>query len=380
MFIYFFFYFLVLLFALFFKASKIRYFDVLLLSFLGCFLTMGYMTGSDWRSYEMEYESLDKETLQGQEYGWYIYKSIFKILGIKFWHFFIFTKLLCYTLILNSLKKFSCVNYYWALLIFFGVFSLDAFIDNPMRNLIAGVIFLMSLSYIVERELLKFLFILLLASLFHTSALLMIPLYFVDKFDVNFKKVFLSFCLFVSLIFFAQVYFREIILFVVWNYGGFLSERFNPVYLHESFYIRHPGVTWGFVFHYMLFGLIYFKKSEFERLKHGKLLFNLSFIYMIVYSISFMIWIFFRFRLYLFVPFSICVGYLPFFYVRFYTKLVSITCIVIVSFFVMKSTIKGSYKYIPYTNYLLEPERNFDERSRFNFNHSPYIDDENDEN
>jgi hypothetical protein len=378
MFIYCFIYLLILLFAVFFNMSKIRYFDVFLLILLGCFLTMGYMTGSDWRSYEIEYESLDQETLQGHEYGWYIYKYIFKIFGIKFWHFFIFTKVICYSVVLHFLKKFSGLNYYWSLLIFFGVFSLDAFIDNPMRNLIAGVIFLMSVSSIVKRKLLKFLFVLIIASLFHTSALFMIPFYFVEKFDVNFKKVSLSFLLFVSLISLAQIHFREIVLFVVWNYGGFLSERFNPVYLHESFYESNPSITWGFVFHYLLFGLIYLKKVEFEKLKHGKILFNLSFLYMIVYSISFMIWIFFRFRLYLFVPFCICVGYLPYFYVKWHKKLVAISCIVVVSFFVMKSTIMGSYKYIPYTNYLLEPERNFDDRSRFNFNRSPYINGEND--
>ena len=77
-------------------------------------------------------------------------------------------------------------------------------------------------------------------------------------------------------------------------------------------------------------------------------------------------------RLFLFIPFCICIGYLPFFYVKWYNKLISISLIFIVSFFVMKSTITGSYKYIPYSNYLFEFERNFQERSNYNMINSPY--------
>jgi len=110
-------------------------------------------------------------------------------------------------------------------------------------------------------------------------------------------------------------------------------------------------------------------------LRDGHLIFNLTFIYMIFYTISFSIWIFFRMRYFVFIPFCISVSYLPLLYKRNYSKILSIAVIIVISFFTMKSTITGSYKYIPYTNhieYLFKTSPSFYERSNYNHENSPY--------
>ena len=55
-----------------------------------CFLCFGYMTGSDWRSYEPIYNEIDFNNLFYNyffEPGYYIYMLIFKFLKIGFGHF-----------------------------------------------------------------------------------------------------------------------------------------------------------------------------------------------------------------------------------------------------------------------------------------------------
>ena len=56
--VYFFFFFLILFFSLNKKVGRTKSLDIILLVILCIFLCMGYMTGSDWRQYEPQYNSL----------------------------------------------------------------------------------------------------------------------------------------------------------------------------------------------------------------------------------------------------------------------------------------------------------------------------------
>ena len=262
------------------------------------------------------------------------------------------------------------------MLVFFGVFSLDAYIDNPMRNLIASVIFLSSLKYIEKNKFIKYAFFVLIASSFHMSALLMIPIYFIKKIRITPKLIVLIVSITIIIAVGSQFILRQFLFDLLLESDNFVLKRFNYNYFHESLYEdRQNLITIGFIVHYTIFALIIFKKKEFEKIKNGRLLFNLTFIYIIVYTISFGVLIFFRMRLFVLVPFCISVAYLPLLYKKLYMKVFSIIMIIIVSFFTMTSTITGSYKYIPYTShisYIFKTKPTFYERSNYNHHNSPY--------
>lgn len=371
---------LILFFAINKKAKNIKELEKILIIILGVFLCFGYMTGSDWRGYELMYESIQLSNMfdyvKGFEVGYAIIQIMFKSLGFNFWSFFIIIKIICFLITINALKKYSNKNYTWGLLLFYGVFALDAYIDNPMRNLIASVIFILSYKYLLTNNPFKYIFLLLIASTFHMSSLLLLPVYFIRNVNLNRKTIIFTLITLFLIVLINQWQFREFLLNTIWSSSNLFSERFGSVFLHESFYEDNSNIiTLGFLFHYCAFILILFKKEEIERQKYGRLIFNLSFLYIIVYTISFSIWIFFRMRLFLFVPFCICLSYLPYLYKKNISKIITIAIIVIISFFTMHSTITGSYKYIPYTNYLtylFKEKPTYYERYYYNYKNSPY--------
>lgn len=64
---------------------------------------------------------------------------------------------------------------------------------NITRQWIAIAIFLYALNFAFEKKLLKFLFVMVIATSFHTSAILMLPLYFILQLEVNLKNMFVVF-------------------------------------------------------------------------------------------------------------------------------------------------------------------------------------------
>jgi len=83
-----------------------------------------------------------------------------------------------------SLKKY-CINYPYALLLFMGLMFFFTF--TYLRQMIGVGIGWLALQYIYKRKLYKFLICVLLATSFHNSAIILLPLYFipVKKFKVK---------------------------------------------------------------------------------------------------------------------------------------------------------------------------------------------------
>lgn len=358
-------------------TKKIVY---LLLTLLGLFLCFGYMTGSDWRQYEKIYELINLSNLatftQGIEYSYSIIQIISKSIGLSFWHFLILLKVTCFFIIINLFIKYSIANFLLGILLFFGIFALDIFIDDPVRNMVSATIVLISYKYIIKNNFLKYSLLIMFACSFHMSAMIIFPIYFIRNLNLSNKLILISLLTLILFTIVGHAFFRDIIINYVWNTENILSSRFNSVYLDESLYIeRKSPITMGFIIHYLAYILVYYKKKEVYSIKYGKLLFNLSYIYIIVYTLSFFVFMFFRIRLFLFLPFCIMLSYLPFLYKNIISKLIAISIVIIISFFTMISTITKSYKFIPYTNhlsFLFKDKPSYLERVNHNFKYSPY--------
>ncbi|MCU4614791.1 EpsG family protein [Acinetobacter lwoffii] len=74
------------------------------------------------------------------------------------------------------IKKYA-VNYLFSIYLYIAL-GFYTIIYNPVRQSIAMAIVFMSLPYLLEKKLFKFCLIVYLASLFHISALIFIPIYF----------------------------------------------------------------------------------------------------------------------------------------------------------------------------------------------------------
>lgn len=129
--------------------------------------TRDFRTGLD--IYNFEFEEFVEPGYQFLEY------TLLRLTNEYFWLFFITALIIVYCY-LTIIKKYS-VNYWFSVFLFItlGVYT---FFFNGLRQGLAMAIFALALPYLLEKRLIPYLIVCFVASLFHTTALFMIPFYF----------------------------------------------------------------------------------------------------------------------------------------------------------------------------------------------------------
>lgn len=136
------------------------------------FLCFGYMTGSDWRDYELEYTTgtyLFNET----EFGFtFIYDLASKI-GLDFWLFAGLMKCLYLSAQIRLLKKLttyttSCLSICMVTSLLFML------IDYPMRFTAASTFLLFAIPYLFQRKVLRFIVLSSIGIIFHNTIIITI--------------------------------------------------------------------------------------------------------------------------------------------------------------------------------------------------------------
>jgi hypothetical protein len=338
------------------------------------------MTGSDWRSYEIKYIDyqnfieLDNVDYKSTEIGFVLYNIFFVLLGLDFWSFNIFTKCLCFVISISFLRKYTNNNYAWGLLLFYSLFSLYNYIDFPMRNLISGVIYCYSYQYIYKKKLVRYLICVGIAALFHTSALLLLPVYFLYNTILTKRKIYIS----LAIIFVFVVIFQESMktIFANWELLSRLTSGRGLVYIGDTESNMYVGkyFSLGMLVRLLLFILLVEKREQIIQFtKYGNFLIYLSYIYMITYIIGLGIPVLHRLALFVYVPYLACLSFLPFIIKK--HKVVYCSFLLMISFLIMTTVITSSYKFIPYTNYIsymFSTKPDFKYRSEYNYLHSPH--------
>lgn len=347
------------------------------ISILQCsILCFGYMTGSDWRVYEYAYTQLDSFNLRYNfwEPGFIFYFFIGNSLKIPFWILFILTKCVIFFRVLYVLKKYSPFNWYLENLFFTIYFGVFLFIDNPMRNLIAIFVFSYSFEALIDKKWIRYYFIVLLSMLFHSSALFLIFLYPIYHLRFSPKIILL---LFVTInVFFG--FFLEQMLFLVtklFSISPFLYDKFI-IYSESDYNKGESAFSLGFVFISILLLLIVSKFDFFyNKSRRSQFIIKMTVIYILMYGIGSHFSIIYRLQLYMSICFALGVIYCGIAFVE-KSRIVYFVSICLFVSALLYKTVTGSYKYIPYTNYLMYPLKyenmNFHEREIYNFNHSPY--------
>ena len=146
-----------------------------------------YYVGTDTRTYLLNFTSnLDVKYFSFNsdiEYGYQFLEFI--ILNFThnyFWLFFV-TSMVVVPLYLITIRKLS-ENYIISIFVYI-TFGFYTFFFNGLRQGIAMALFFFSLPYLLNRKIVIYFLIVCIASLFHISALMMIPLYFLIHFKLK---------------------------------------------------------------------------------------------------------------------------------------------------------------------------------------------------
>lgn len=162
-----------------------------------------YGVGSDFRNYQIIYKGYSNmkllEFISSRElfYGWgvWLFAKIAKLLGGEAVFFGLFA-LFTYLFFLDGLKIFKHIN--WFLISFVYLLSTFSGSLNTMKQVLAVNIVFWGIKYVYERSFTKYILTVIVACMFHTTALVVLPIYFLygDRKDFkiwNFKVAFAIF-------------------------------------------------------------------------------------------------------------------------------------------------------------------------------------------
>lgn len=366
----------VCLLASFYSIARHRKIERILIIILAVFFCMGYMTGSDWRNYETYYSWIDDGGVTQLliEPG-YIYLSIIShSLGITFWPFFITLKFLSFFCLLHFLRKYSCKNHFLVITFFLFVFGLYLFIDNPMRNLLAISISFFAYQYMEEKRWMKFLGVVLLATLFHSSAILLLFLF--PFYPIKWNNVVL-FGLFIVFNVVIVITYEFLILKVIaaFSFIPIIEAKVVHYFIEGSGLENNRLISLGFLVQFIFFILVLYKRKQIENMPYGKLIFWGTICYIFLYRMAAIVSIFYRLQLYMSIFYAVGVCYVFSSLIKKSNKVVYGTFLACYLFYMTYSLVTSSYKYVPYTNYIsymFSSELPFDYRSDYNRRNSPY--------
>ncbi len=341
---------------------------------IGIFLCAGYMTGSDWYNYEQYYTNPDYlDQLKKLEVGYVFLQSFFSNLGVEFWIFHISVKLLVFFAIVRFVRYFK-LNIFLFLAFFIPETGLYLFIDCPFRNLIALGIALIALMLLFDKKTLWFFIFTAIALLFHLSALVLIPIYFLYKKNIN-----TLFILIAGLVLYLLAYNVEFLMKSLFlpltKISPVISERLKYYFINTRYVSDEIGLG-VFIRFFVLLILLLFKETIIAGDTKRQYFFNLTVLFLLLYPFTLTVKIFYRFSLFL-IPFYISSIVLMITSFKTYTnKLLLYSFFILLYFKQTFSLVTYDYRYVPYTNYIIyyysKDLPSIDYRELYNHKHSPY--------
>lgn len=198
MYIYLFVVILVVLFSKYINDKKFSLYDITIILALGLICGLRYKVGSDYFLYEGAYYDLNE--YNRMEYGIMYLIKFLNFLHLDYSVFLLIISFLTISFVYISLKKYSKTPH--QSLFLFICLGYYAMCFNGIRQMLALSICLISIKYLLNRKILKYLICIFCACLCHFTAIIMIPLYFIV--NINFDKKILKIFLIISvLLYFA---------------------------------------------------------------------------------------------------------------------------------------------------------------------------------
>lgn len=235
---------------------KIRIFSVFLFVF---FFGFRGFVGTDWYLYyDYYYYFLNDSNHRDVEPGFAFLARFIRYLGCNYHLFVLIITIIQGILLDNFLKKYS-TNIPLSYAVLIAVFPL--LIIDLLRNFLSILIFLQSIRYIVERKLFYFLLIVFIALLFHSTAVLLLPFYFLSKRVIGKKTILLLFG--IGLIFYILgIDFIKPLLVLFGNFLGGRYQLLVDIYLESDIFGNSYGLRFGIIEKILFFFLVFYKYNR----------------------------------------------------------------------------------------------------------------------
>lgn len=150
--------------------------------------------GTDTMAYVRAFSRIEIAQLESgteelilSEPGYYFLQKCARVLSDNYWALLCTIAAVCYILVMRTILKFSD-NQLLSLFIYITL-GYYTFCFNAARQAVALSIYLLAYPCIMNRQPIKYIFIVCVAALFHKSVLIAIPLYFIFRLKYTWKSV-----------------------------------------------------------------------------------------------------------------------------------------------------------------------------------------------
>jgi hypothetical protein len=255
------------------------FFKIISLTTLIALIGLRWETGTDWNPYFDHFISIDSwdstsPLYNGFEFGYNLYVYLFKLVSSDYSFFLLFHAVTFYIILYKGLINYT-VNPAMSLLLFYSLFI---GITGANRQLLALALCVYSVKYIFNRDVFKFLLMISLATLLHTSSLLFLIMYLLNR-DIRINVILTFFIL----IFLFRIY------DIPNNFFSFLGDAFG-LGPKADFYLamqKEAGDTVSVIgiFKRMIvfFTFLVLRKRIVEKFKEFNLFFNGYFVGVLIY-------------------------------------------------------------------------------------------------
>ncbi|MDR0965074.1 MAG: EpsG family protein [Myxococcales bacterium] len=169
------------------NSSAFYYLSLFSLTALLCFR---FGQGTDYPNYQELYQFPSHG-----EWGYRFLTMFLRDLGVSFPTFIFFISLVQCALIHKAISRYSC-NRNFSLFLLYPTIYLTYFFSGIRQGLVIAVFLGIMLPLLEKRSFIKYIFFCLFMSLFHTVALILLPLIFIHRLKVNLLLI----LMFISLI------------------------------------------------------------------------------------------------------------------------------------------------------------------------------------
>lgn len=263
---------------------------------ISTFLAIRYNYGNDYKGYLDMFKSINSISALDLSYGtseiepgWKLLNRVFKpvgffsmIIGITIFQCFAYYRLI---------HKYVPLNWQW-FAVFIYTFSAGFMLTqvSMMRQAFAMSIFLFSIDFIFRKKVIHYVIFILIASLFHQSALLMLPLLLLGyaNFKINKYGLLVFIAIYISTIYFQNFFSDKITLLTTTQF-----DKYEYYIGSKSEINSGIGVITQFVF---LMTILF---SEKKQSRDNSILFKLSALGFVFIPLSFIVALIGRIGMYL---------------------------------------------------------------------------------
>lgn len=171
--------------------------------FIILFAMLRFDVGYDYPTY---WHSIFPDLNRNEVYRWELFPRFLALFCNKYrypWIFFVITSVFSYTLVYFGIKKYS-VSYFESIVIYISLFFLSGL--STIRQTVAVSIVFYATRCIFEHKMLKYIVLCIFACLWHKSAFIAIPIYFVYNYiNIIFSVILLFIVLILKVFIFKKL-------------------------------------------------------------------------------------------------------------------------------------------------------------------------------